>query len=183
MKNRKLAKENKPLIPQPQILGLTASPGVGGATSYSKAEEHILKVNSPNNYKPSKGYYLLQVKLLKSVLGSKETIWFFFSCVHGSPDHNHWKIMGIHTQIKVTLQEEQGYWKGKLNNCLTWKKFPRSKARNPQCSMVLWLLKVLLFHWWLIIYCVFLNTRDTIYFISVWFFQLELLIEVAWTPD
>ncbi|NXW05525.1 IFIH1 protein, partial [Fregetta grallaria] len=44
MKNRKLAKENKPLIPQPQILGLTASPGVGGATSYLKAEEHILKI-------------------------------------------------------------------------------------------------------------------------------------------
>ncbi|NWZ00480.1 IFIH1 protein, partial [Loxia curvirostra] len=43
-KNMKLAKENKPLIPQPQILGLTASPGVGGATSYSKAEEHILKI-------------------------------------------------------------------------------------------------------------------------------------------
>ncbi|KAJ7405613.1 hypothetical protein BTVI_67770 [Pitangus sulphuratus] len=44
MKNRKLAKENKPLIPQPQVLGLTASPGVGGATSYSKAEDHILKI-------------------------------------------------------------------------------------------------------------------------------------------
>ncbi|NXG51927.1 IFIH1 protein, partial [Psilopogon haemacephalus] len=44
MKNKKLAKENKPLIPQPQILGLTASPGVGGATSLSKAEEHILKI-------------------------------------------------------------------------------------------------------------------------------------------
>ncbi|XP_051479688.1 interferon-induced helicase C domain-containing protein 1 isoform X2 [Apus apus] len=44
MKNKKLAKENKLLIPQPQILGLTASPGVGGATSYSKAEEHILKI-------------------------------------------------------------------------------------------------------------------------------------------
>ncbi|NXK58146.1 IFIH1 protein, partial [Sylvietta virens] len=44
MKNRKLAKENKPLIPQPQILGLTASPGVGGATSDSKAEKHILKI-------------------------------------------------------------------------------------------------------------------------------------------
>ncbi|NXP11433.1 IFIH1 protein, partial [Thinocorus orbignyianus] len=43
-KNRKLAKENKPLIPQPQILGLTASPGVGGATSNSKAEDHILKI-------------------------------------------------------------------------------------------------------------------------------------------
>ncbi|NXP25641.1 IFIH1 protein, partial [Scytalopus superciliaris] len=44
MKNRKLAKVNKPLIPQPQILGLTASPGVGGATSHSKAEKHILKI-------------------------------------------------------------------------------------------------------------------------------------------
>ncbi|XP_013026596.2 interferon-induced helicase C domain-containing protein 1 [Anser cygnoides] len=44
MKNRKLAKENKPLIPQPQILGLTASPGVGGANSNPKAEEHILKI-------------------------------------------------------------------------------------------------------------------------------------------
>ncbi|NXF10605.1 IFIH1 protein, partial [Smithornis capensis] len=43
-KNMKLAKANKPLIPQPQILGLTASPGVGGATSASKAEEHILKI-------------------------------------------------------------------------------------------------------------------------------------------
>ncbi|XP_010205233.2 interferon-induced helicase C domain-containing protein 1 isoform X1 [Colius striatus] len=44
MKNRKLAKENKPLIQQPQILGLTASPGVGSARNYSKAEEHILKI-------------------------------------------------------------------------------------------------------------------------------------------
>jgi len=74
MKNSKLAKENKPLIPQPQILGLTASPGVGGATSYLKAEEHILKVNSPHTCKPSNRYCLVQVKLLKSVLGSKCTI-------------------------------------------------------------------------------------------------------------
>ncbi|NXE46517.1 IFIH1 protein, partial [Casuarius casuarius] len=44
MKNGKLAKENRPFVPQPQILGLTASPGVGGATSYLKAEEHILKI-------------------------------------------------------------------------------------------------------------------------------------------
>uniref|UniRef100_A0A803YFQ2 RNA helicase n=1 Tax=Meleagris gallopavo TaxID=9103 RepID=A0A803YFQ2_MELGA len=44
IKNRKQAKENKPLIPQPQILGLTASPGVGGAKSRPKAEEHILKI-------------------------------------------------------------------------------------------------------------------------------------------
>ncbi|NWJ00985.1 IFIH1 protein, partial [Crypturellus undulatus] len=44
IKNRKLAKENRPPILQPQILGLTASPGVGGATSNAKAVEHILKI-------------------------------------------------------------------------------------------------------------------------------------------
>nr|XP_006114909.1 interferon-induced helicase C domain-containing protein 1 [Pelodiscus sinensis] len=44
IKNKRLRKENKPLIPQPQILGLTASPGVGGARSQQKAEEHILKI-------------------------------------------------------------------------------------------------------------------------------------------
>lgn len=44
LKNNKLRKENKPVIPLPQILGLTASPGVGGATKQAKAEEHILKI-------------------------------------------------------------------------------------------------------------------------------------------
>lgn len=88
MKNRKLAKENKPQIPQPQILGLTASPGVGGATSYSKAEEHILKVNSPNACKPSKGYCLVQVKLSVSVRLQIDNL-IFFSCVHGNSAHRH----------------------------------------------------------------------------------------------
>ncbi|XP_036996299.2 interferon-induced helicase C domain-containing protein 1 isoform X2 [Artibeus jamaicensis] len=44
LKNKKLEKENKPAMPLPQILGLTASPGVGGATKQAKAEEHILKI-------------------------------------------------------------------------------------------------------------------------------------------
>uniref|UniRef100_A0A9L0TE12 RNA helicase n=1 Tax=Equus caballus TaxID=9796 RepID=A0A9L0TE12_HORSE len=44
LKNNRLKKENKPVIPLPQILGLTASPGVGGATKQAKAEEHILKI-------------------------------------------------------------------------------------------------------------------------------------------
>ncbi|XP_077010130.1 interferon-induced helicase C domain-containing protein 1 [Tamandua tetradactyla] len=44
LKNNKLKKENKPVIPLPQILGLTASPGVGGANKQAKAEEHILKI-------------------------------------------------------------------------------------------------------------------------------------------
>ncbi|XP_006004403.1 interferon-induced helicase C domain-containing protein 1 isoform X2 [Latimeria chalumnae] len=44
LKNKKLNKENKPVIPLPQILGLTASPGVGGAKNRQKAEEHILKI-------------------------------------------------------------------------------------------------------------------------------------------
>ncbi|XP_037705461.1 interferon-induced helicase C domain-containing protein 1 isoform X2 [Choloepus didactylus] len=44
LKNNRLKKENKPVIPLPQILGLTASPGVGGANKQAKAEEHILKI-------------------------------------------------------------------------------------------------------------------------------------------
>lgn len=44
LKNKKLEKENKPVIPLPQILGLTASPGVGGAKKQAKAEEHILRI-------------------------------------------------------------------------------------------------------------------------------------------
>ncbi|XP_066543336.1 interferon-induced helicase C domain-containing protein 1 [Amia ocellicauda] len=44
LKNDEYRKENKELIPIPQILGLTASPGVGGAKTPQKAEEHILKI-------------------------------------------------------------------------------------------------------------------------------------------
>ncbi|XP_007940037.1 interferon-induced helicase C domain-containing protein 1 [Orycteropus afer afer] len=44
LKNNALKKENKAVVPLPQILGLTASPGVGGATKQAKAEEHILKI-------------------------------------------------------------------------------------------------------------------------------------------
>lgn len=45
-KNKRLIKEQKEPVPLPQILGLTASPGVGGATKMEKAEEHILRVNT-----------------------------------------------------------------------------------------------------------------------------------------
>lgn len=43
-KNKRLEKEQKQIKPLPQILGLTASPGVGGATKMSKTEEHILRI-------------------------------------------------------------------------------------------------------------------------------------------
>ncbi|XP_015225886.1 PREDICTED: interferon-induced helicase C domain-containing protein 1 [Cyprinodon variegatus] len=43
-KNIKLKKEQKKPVLLPQILGLTASPGVGGANTLSKAEEHILRI-------------------------------------------------------------------------------------------------------------------------------------------
>ncbi|XP_014831621.1 PREDICTED: interferon-induced helicase C domain-containing protein 1 [Poecilia mexicana] len=43
-KNKKLLKEQKKPMPLPQILGLTASPGVGGAKTLNKAEEHILRI-------------------------------------------------------------------------------------------------------------------------------------------
>ncbi|XP_059023149.1 interferon-induced helicase C domain-containing protein 1 [Mustela lutreola] len=44
LKNNKLKKECKPVIPLPQILGLTASPGVGGAKRQAEAKDHILKI-------------------------------------------------------------------------------------------------------------------------------------------
>ncbi|XP_069589153.1 interferon-induced helicase C domain-containing protein 1 [Ranitomeya imitator] len=43
-KNKRLVKSEEPTVPLPQILGLTASPGVGGANNSKKAEEHILKI-------------------------------------------------------------------------------------------------------------------------------------------
>ncbi|XP_076119648.1 interferon-induced helicase C domain-containing protein 1 isoform X1 [Alosa pseudoharengus] len=43
-RNALLLKEQKEPQPIPQILGLTASPGVGGAKTQQKAEEHILKI-------------------------------------------------------------------------------------------------------------------------------------------
>ena len=45
LKNNALKKQNKPVIPLPQILGLTASPGVGGAKKQAEAEKHILNVS------------------------------------------------------------------------------------------------------------------------------------------
>lgn len=42
--NQKLVKQQKEPVPIPQILGLTASPGVGGAKTQQKAEEHILQI-------------------------------------------------------------------------------------------------------------------------------------------
>ncbi|XP_068613059.1 interferon-induced helicase C domain-containing protein 1-like [Brachionichthys hirsutus] len=43
-RNRKRKKEQKQTVPLPQILGLTASPGVGSATKMEKAEEQILRI-------------------------------------------------------------------------------------------------------------------------------------------
>ncbi|XP_030641741.1 interferon-induced helicase C domain-containing protein 1 [Chanos chanos] len=43
-RNPLLVKEQKEPLPLPQILGLTASPGVGGAKTQHKAEEHILRI-------------------------------------------------------------------------------------------------------------------------------------------
>lgn len=43
-RNANLKKLQKQTVPLPQILGLTASPGVGGATKMEKAEEHILRI-------------------------------------------------------------------------------------------------------------------------------------------
>ncbi|XP_028625044.1 interferon-induced helicase C domain-containing protein 1 [Grammomys surdaster] len=44
LKNNSLKKQNKPPVHLPQILGLTASPGVGAAKKQSEAEKHILNI-------------------------------------------------------------------------------------------------------------------------------------------
>lgn len=46
LKNAELKKGERPTVPLPQILGLTASPGVGSATKLDKAVDHILRVNT-----------------------------------------------------------------------------------------------------------------------------------------
>lgn len=46
-KNLKLVKSGKQTVALPQILGLTATLGVGSATKLDKAEENILRVNTP----------------------------------------------------------------------------------------------------------------------------------------
>ncbi|XP_053733606.1 interferon-induced helicase C domain-containing protein 1 [Synchiropus splendidus] len=43
-KNIRSKKLDKKIVPLPQILGLTASPGVGGASKIEKAVEHILRI-------------------------------------------------------------------------------------------------------------------------------------------
>ncbi|XP_057192473.1 interferon-induced helicase C domain-containing protein 1 isoform X1 [Triplophysa rosa] len=43
-RNQQLVKQQNSPVPIPQILGLTASPGVGGAKTQQKAEEHILQI-------------------------------------------------------------------------------------------------------------------------------------------
>lgn len=65
-KNAKLRKMKKDLLPLPQILGLTASPGVGGANTQQKAEEHILRVNAFLHTE----YTLISYGLLTYLLGS-----------------------------------------------------------------------------------------------------------------
>lgn len=75
-KNIKLKKVQEPTVPLPQILGLTASPGVGLATKMDKAEEHILRVNTVLSF--------LSGAVLTKTLPHIELLFLteFYHCLH-----------------------------------------------------------------------------------------------------
>lgn len=75
-KNKKLKKEGKKHKPLPQILGLTASPGVGGATIMEDAKKHILRVNT------APGFLSAPMKAKEMFREAAAEVSFYSCCFH-----------------------------------------------------------------------------------------------------
>uniref|UniRef100_A0A8D3DY22 RNA helicase n=1 Tax=Scophthalmus maximus TaxID=52904 RepID=A0A8D3DY22_SCOMX len=111
--NTKLKKEQKEPVPLPQILGLTASPGVGGATKLEKAEQHILRIcanldaskimtRSPGKYKKEPRKITLTVEdrkedpfgdVIKNIMNAIHThAQLSPSCDLGSQNYEQWIV-------------------------------------------------------------------------------------------
>uniref|UniRef100_A0A671Y2M4 RNA helicase n=1 Tax=Sparus aurata TaxID=8175 RepID=A0A671Y2M4_SPAAU len=90
-KNRRLKKEEKETLPLPQILGLTASPGVGGATILMKAEEHILRDPFGDVIK----------KIMNAIHAHAE---LSPTCDLGSQNYEQWVVQ---TERKAATEEDQ----------------------------------------------------------------------------
>ncbi|XP_043987484.1 interferon-induced helicase C domain-containing protein 1 isoform X1 [Gambusia affinis] len=80
-KNKKLMKEQKKPVPLPQILGLTASPGVGGAKTLNKAEEHILRICANLDVSKIMTGSIVKKELRKSILPVEPRKEDPFGCV------------------------------------------------------------------------------------------------------
>ncbi|XP_068185345.1 interferon-induced helicase C domain-containing protein 1 isoform X2 [Antennarius striatus] len=121
----KLKKEQKPTLPLPQILGLTASLGVGSATKMEKAEEHILRICA--NLDASKimttslgGLKKEPRKMVETIEDREEdpfgdVIMKIMNCIHvhaglsptcdlGSQNYEQWVV---HKECKAAVDEDQ----------------------------------------------------------------------------
>uniref|UniRef100_A0A8D3ALV0 RNA helicase n=1 Tax=Scophthalmus maximus TaxID=52904 RepID=A0A8D3ALV0_SCOMX len=123
--NTKLKKEQKEPVPLPQILGLTASPGVGGATKLEKAEQHILRIcanldaskimtRSPGKYKKEPRKITLTVEdrkedpfgdVIKNIMNAIHThAQLSPSCDLGSQNYEQWIVEKERKENKEELQ-------------------------------------------------------------------------------
>ncbi|XP_018091336.1 interferon-induced helicase C domain-containing protein 1 isoform X2 [Xenopus laevis] len=130
--NNRNKKTQKAEVPLPQILGLTASPGVGGAKNRKKAEEHILRIcanldaynimtvqeNADQLRKQVKDPYK-EVKIsdekkknpfgdkIKEIMGKiEEYSMLYATSEHGSQSYEQWVIQTDKTAAKEEKRKE-----------------------------------------------------------------------------
>ncbi|CAK6954110.1 interferon-induced helicase C domain-containing protein 1 [Scomber scombrus] len=125
-KNKRLKKEQKTPVPLPQILGLTASPGVGGATKMDKAEDHILRIcanldaskimtRSLGKHKKEIDKIIVTVEdrkedpfgdVIKKIMNAIHThAELFPTCELGSQNYEQWVVQKERTENKEELKK------------------------------------------------------------------------------
>ncbi|XP_037542350.1 interferon-induced helicase C domain-containing protein 1 [Nematolebias whitei] len=127
-KNIRLKKEEKDPVPLPQLLGLTASPGVGKASIMEKAVEHIMRICANldatrimtwsfegNHKKPRKQTMSAEDKkedpfgdVIKTIMNAiHEHAKFFPTCDLGSQNYEQWAVQKERQAAKEENQKER----------------------------------------------------------------------------